>query len=72
MGYRNLSNDQFSVVKDAAKKVCQANELETIGDFKRVGNGLIDEIEAGNLTFADLLQSTINYNPPTEGNLLYG
>lgn len=66
MAYRDLSNEQFGVVKDAAKKVCEANGLKTIGDFKRVGNGIIDEIEAGNLTFSDLLQPVINYNPPAE------
>jgi hypothetical protein len=66
VAYRNLSKEQFSVVKDAAKKVCDDNGLKTIGDFKQVGNKIIDEIEAGNLTFADLLQPVINYNPPAE------
>ena len=63
MGYRNLSKEQFSVVKDAAAKVCTAYGLKTIGDFKRIGNELIDEVEAGGLSFGDLLQSEINYTP---------
>lgn len=66
MGYRNLTREQFSVIKDAAKKVCEQNDLKTIGDFKRVGNGLIDEIEAKSMDFADLLQPVIDYKPPPE------
>jgi len=63
MGYRNLSHEQFSVIKDAAAKVCTASGLQTIRDFKMVGNELIDEIESGRLSFGDLLQPEINYTP---------
>lgn len=63
MGYRNLSQEQFSVIKDAAAKVCKINNLHTIKDFKRIGNELIDEIENNNLSFGDLLQSEIKYTP---------
>ena len=63
MSYRNLSQEQFQVIKDATTKVCEVAELKTIRDFKRVGNELIDEIENGRLTFGDLLQSKIDYIP---------
>ena len=63
MGYRNLSNEQFHVIKDAAAKLCLAHGLKSIRDFKAVGNELIDEIEMGRLSFGDLLQSEINYRP---------
>ena len=63
MAYRNLTQEQFRVIKDAAKKVCLVNGMETIGDFKVIGNELIDEIESKNLTFGDLLQDIIPYKP---------
>lgn len=63
MGYRNLSQEQFDVIKDAAAKVCTVSGLKTIRDFKRIGNELIDEIENGRLTFGDLLQPEIKYTP---------
>lgn len=63
MAYRNLTVEQFGVIKDAAAKVCTVSGLKTIGDFKRIGNELIDEIENGSLSFADLLQQEINYAP---------
>ncbi len=63
MAYRNLTVEQFGVIKDAAAKICTTLGLKTIGDFKRIGNELIDEIENNNLSFGDLLQSEINYTP---------
>ena len=63
MGYRGLTNEQFALIKDAAKKVCLAHNLMTIGDFKRVGNELIDEIETKSLDWGDLLQEEIPYEP---------
>lgn len=63
MAYRNLTVEQFTTIKDAAAKVCEAFNLKTVGDFKRVGNELIYEIEKGNLSFGDLLQPDINYIP---------
>ena len=66
MGYRNLSQEQFSVIKDAAAKVCTVTGLKTIKEFKRIGNELIDEIEIGGLSFGDLLQPKINYMPKKE------
>ena len=63
MAYRNLTVEQFGVIKDATAKVCTTLGLETIRDFKRIGNELIDEIESNNLSFADLLQPKINYVP---------
>ena len=60
MAYRNLTLEQFAVIKQATKKVCEVNSLKTLRDFMFVGNFIIDEIKAGNLTFADLLQPIIN------------
>ena len=59
MAYRNLTPEQFATVKDAAEKVCIAKGLKTIGDFKRIGNEIIDRLENGGLTFGDLLQKVI-------------
>ncbi len=61
MAYRNLTQEQFSCVKDAAGKICRTNGLKTIGDFKRIGNEVIDALEDGSLTYADLLQSEIPF-----------
>ena len=66
MGYRNLASERFRLVKDATKKVCEQNGLVTIGDFKRVGNLIIDEIQAERMSFSDLLQPVIDYKPPSE------
>lgn len=61
MAYRNLTSEQFDVVKTAAKKVCKAHGLSTIGDFERIGNAIIDKLENKELTFADLLQENIPF-----------
>jgi hypothetical protein len=63
MGYRNLTNEEFAIVKNAAKKVCEQGELKTIRDFRKIGNEIIDEIESGNLKWKDLLQPVIPYTP---------
>ncbi len=64
MGYRNLTQEQFGVVRNAASKVCTENDLKTIGEFKRVGNLIIDALELGTLCFADLLQEKIPLELP--------
>lgn len=61
MAYRNLTLEQFEVVKTAAEKVCNAHGLKTIGDFKRIGNKIVDKLESKELTFADLLQQDIPF-----------
>ncbi len=61
--YRNLTGEQFGCIKKATAKVCKVNELKTIGEFKQIGNELIDCIENNTLSFADLLQEKIPYNP---------
>ena len=63
MAYRNLTQEQFNLVKEATKKVCKANGLKTIGDFKRIGNEIINEIEKNRLNYGDLLQPEISYTP---------
>ena len=63
MAYRDLSQGQFNLVKEAAGKVCTKEGLHTISDFKRIGNEIINEIESENLTFGDLLQDIIPYKP---------
>ncbi len=55
MGYRNLTQGQFRTVKEEAARRCKAAGLTTVADFKRTGNEIIDEIESGKITFADLL-----------------
>ena len=55
MSYRGLSSEQFELVKDEATRLCEEQGLKTIGDFKRVGNEVIDKIESGEITWADLL-----------------
>lgn len=60
MAYRNLTSEQFQVIKDAAAKVCDQKGLKAIGEYKRVANIIIDKIEAGELTYADLLQPEID------------
>lgn len=62
MAYRNLTPEQFNLVKDVAKTICTAKGLKTIGDFKRIGNQVIDRLESGALTFGDLLQSKIPFD----------
>jgi hypothetical protein len=64
MSYRNLTSEQFTVIKNATAKVCTQNDLKTIGDFKRVGNLLIDAIENEKLTYADLLRPVIAFDIP--------
>ena len=59
MGYRNLTTEQFKIVKEATAKVCTAKNLITIKDFKAIGNEIIDKLESGNLTYKDLLQPVI-------------
>lgn len=61
MAYRNLTQEQFKVVKDAAAKICTSKGLMTIGDFKRIGNQIIDQLEKGVLTYANLLQAEIPF-----------
>lgn len=61
MAYRNLTLEQYEVVRIAAKKVCDAHGSKTIGDFKRIGNKIIDKLESKELTFADLLQQDIPF-----------
>ncbi len=61
MAYRDLTPQQFDLVKESAKKICQAKGLKTIGDFKRIGNEIIDRLEAGTLGYADLLQPEIAF-----------
>jgi len=61
MAYRNLTPEQFGAVKDAAAKICKAKGLTTIGDFKRIGNQIIDRLESKALTFADLLMAEIPF-----------
>lgn len=56
MVYRNLTKEQFRVVKEMARIRLEEQGLKTIGDYKRVGNEIIDEIEAGTLSFADMYQ----------------
>ncbi len=55
MGYRNLTHNQFELVKKRAAERCRAEGLKTIGEYKRVGNEIIDQIENGEITWADLL-----------------
>ena len=47
MAYRNLSPEQFAEVKELAAFLCEERGLKTIGEYKRVGNEIIDEIESG-------------------------
>jgi len=61
--YRNLTAEEFKVVKNAAAKICTEKDLKTSGDYKRVENELIDEIKAGRLTFSDLVKPKIRYTP---------
>ena len=60
MAYRNLTQDQFSAVKDLAAYICEERKLKTIGEYKRVGNEIIDEIEAGTKSFSTDCQNKIS------------
>ena len=51
MAYRNLTQEQFSAVKNLAGHICDTKGLKTIGEYKRIGNDIIDEIEAGTKSF---------------------
>ena len=51
MGYRNLTQKQFLAVKDIAAYICTEQKLKTIGEYKRVGNEIIDDIESGTKKF---------------------
>ena len=62
MAYRNLTTQQFGLVKDAAGQICKAEGLKSIGDFKRIGNKIIDKLESGALTYGDLLQDEIPFD----------
>ncbi len=55
MAYRNLTKKQFELVKEIARERCEAEGLKTIGEYKRMGNEIIDQIESGVITWADLL-----------------
>ena len=55
MGYRNLTKKQFDLVKEVAAERCKAQGLKTIGEYKRMGNDIIDQIESGEITWGDLL-----------------
>ena len=46
MAYRNLTNKQFGAVRELARYICEIRGLKTVGDFKRIGNEIIDDIEA--------------------------
>jgi len=59
MTYRNLTSEQFNKVKDLASHRCTKLGLKTIGEYKRVGNEIIDEIEAGKLKFIFDCQNNI-------------
>jgi len=61
MAYRGLTNKQFNLVKDAAGQICKAKKLTTIGDYKRIGNLIIDRLESGEITYGDLLQDEIPF-----------
>ena len=61
MAYRGLTPEQFEVVKEAAKKVCTAKGLKTIGDWKCIGNEIINRLENKTLTYADLLKAEIPF-----------
>ena len=63
MAYRDLTTEQFELVKDASAKVCEQNNLKTVGDFKRIGNELIDALKIGVITYKDLLCPVIDFNP---------
>jgi len=52
MAYRNLTQEQFSAVRELAIYLCKTNGQKTIGEYKKVGNEIIDEIEAGTKKFA--------------------
>ena len=51
MAYRDLTPEQFSSVKSLAAHICTTKGLKTIGEYKRVGNEIIDEIESGKKRF---------------------
>jgi len=55
MAYRDLTDGQFKVVKEEAARRCTDEGLTSIADFKRVGNEIIDALENGEVTFAELL-----------------
>ena len=51
MSYRNLTQEQFGAVKSLAAHICENKGLKTIGDYKRLANEIIDEIEKGDKKF---------------------
>ena len=55
MAYRNLTQKQFNLVKEAAAERCKAEGRKTVGEYKRIGNDIIDQIESGEITWVDLL-----------------
>lgn len=55
MAYRNLTKKQFELVKETARERCTAQQLKTVGEYKRIANEIIDQIESGKITWADLL-----------------
>jgi len=52
--YRNLTKEQFQVVKDTAAEICTRRKMKTIGEYKRMGNIIIDKIESGEVKWEDL------------------
>ncbi len=55
MAYRNLTKKQFDLIKETARERCESECLKTIGEYKRLANEIIDQIESGEITWADLL-----------------
>jgi len=59
MPYRNLTSEQFEAVKKLAAHLCIEKKLKTVGEYKKVANEIIDEIDAGKKRFVTDCASNI-------------
>ena len=59
--YRGLTEKEFEVVRRAAGIICKRKGDFTIKEYERIGNKIIDQLEAKTILWSTLLQDEIEW-----------